>query len=177
MAKPPSSPTPQPDGLGEQPYLPGDPIPAADAVEKNTETTWKLFEELNAKQDMRYADTVPAGTVERQPPASAQPMIRPALRAASITLEAVFLEATRANRVCPKPEQWESLYRLLTAAPNQQSEVAAPLLGVAWADTPSLAKRMCLKDQIQWAAAHGLTDSTYRYLKGLPEDQWHHMGE
>jgi hypothetical protein len=52
-----------------------------------------------------------------------------------------------------------------------------PLVGAAWAATPPLSKRMCLRDQVEWADAHGCLDAIYALLKDVPEDQWHHMGE
>lgn len=174
MTKPPPRTTPKIDPLEDRPYLPGDPIPVGDAVEKDTETTWKLFQELAAKQDMHYADTVPIEKPERPRDPSAKAVIRPAERPA-ITLESVLREATRANRVCPKPDQWQGLHELL-ASGQEPGTVPAPLIGEAWAGTPALAKRMCLKNQIQWAAEHGLTMECYRYLKRLSEDEWHHMG-
>ena len=53
----------------------------------------------------------------------------------------------------------------------------SPLVGAAWTGTPSIPKRMCFREHIEWAAGHGALQQVYTYMKSLPESDWHHMGE
>jgi hypothetical protein len=94
-----------------------------------------------------------------------------------VTLSQVMTEARRNNRACPQPQAWQKLYEML---PGKRQvgrgwEPPPPLTGSAWAATQSLAKRMCLRDHIEWADKHGCLDAVYAYLRQLPEDDWHYM--
>ena len=176
------------------PFDPSDRAPAPEAVEKNTDTAWDLFESLAhpkgepsyaptapasvpmplGKGDRRYADTVPSALTAS---AAAQPVRKPVAR--GVTVDEVMVEARRNNRLCPMPLAWQHVYELL---PNKKQgprgwEPQPPLSGSALVMTPSLAKRMCLRDHIEWAGRHGGLDDIYLYLKGLPETDWHHMGD
>ncbi|MDB5872895.1 MAG: hypothetical protein JWQ07_2337 [Ramlibacter sp.] len=198
MSKQPSS-SPRSGSL-DQPYVPGDAIPAPEASEQNSDSAWDLFSSLAAKQNGVYADTAPASVPGPLPPAGPQPKgdrryaktepaplratpaapignTAPAAKRASIA--EVMAEARRNNRMCPQPVQWQQLYELL---PDKKEgprgwEPPQPLGGAAWAATPALAKRMCLRDHIEWADAHGALDAVHAFLKNLTEEQWHHLGD
>ncbi len=47
-------------------YMPGDPIPVADAVEADTESAWAHFSGLAQTEEPDFADTVPASADEEQ---------------------------------------------------------------------------------------------------------------
>ena len=174
----------QPDTIN--PYLQGDPIPKTEAVEMDTDTTWAEFSDLQATENRRFADTAPASRHMRDPddrsyaPTTPAPLqnlnarpATPVLR--ELTVEEVMVEARKNNRVCPMPEQWMHLYGML---PDKlRSEPAAPLVDAAWKGTPSIPKRMCLREHIEWAASHGCLLQVFTFMKSLPEDQWHHMGD
>lgn len=173
----------QPETLN--PYLQGDPIPRPEAVEKDTDTTWAEFADLQALENRRFADTAPASRMHNPDdpgyaptmPAPLQSLhARPATPVVrELTVVEVMVEARKNNRVCPKPARWVQLYEMLPD--KQRSEPAAPLVDAAWDATPSIPKRMCFREHIEWAASHGCLQKVYAFMKSLPEDEWHHMGD
>jgi hypothetical protein len=174
----------QPDTIN--PYLRDDPIPKPDAVEKDTDTTWAEFSDLQAAENRRFADTAPASSIMRDPddrgyaPTTPAPLQSLQARPATpvmreLTVVEVMVEARKNNRVCPKPAKWQQLYEMLPD--RQHSEPAPPLVGAAWDDTPSIPKRMCFREHIEWAASHGCLQQVFSFMKALPETEWHHMGE
>ncbi len=40
-----------------------------------------------------------------------------------------------------------------------------------------MSKMLRLREHIEWAASHGCLEEVNMFLRGLPEDQWHHIGE
>lgn len=103
----------------------------------------------------------------------------PAAPASRSLVEKVLLEAKRGNRVCPQPAQWQQLYEMLAGSADASSaaRLGDPLIGESWKQTTSLAKRLVFKDHVEWAAAHGQINELFAFIKALPEDQWHHMGD
>jgi hypothetical protein len=95
------------------------------------------------------------------------------------TLEEVLAEAQKNKRVCPQPPQWQQLYDMLPQKRRKGAgwEPSLPLILAAWWDTPALPKMLRLREHIEWAAQHGCIDKVYSFLRKLPEDQWHHIGE
>lgn len=169
------------------PYVPGDPIPSADATELNTDTTWALWSDLAASENRGFADTVLPTTTMRYSaeersyaatvPAALQAQ-RPGAGARGkrvLTVDQAMVEARKNNRVCPLPARWSQLYDMLPD--KTRSEPSAPLINDAWKGTPSIPKRMCFREHIEWAAGHGCLDTVFAFMKGLPEEEWLHMGE
>ena len=83
------------------------------------------------------------------------------------------------ERVCPQPTPGNALYELL---PNKKRvgmgwEPPLPLILAAWYDTPALSKMLRLAEHIEWANKHGCLDAVATYLRSLPEQDWHHLGE
>lgn len=175
----------QPDTL--LPYQFGDPIPKPEAVERDTDTTWAEWSGLAAAENRKFADTVPSSEATRLPadergyaptvPAPLQKLqalpMTPIQR--ELTVVEVMVEARKNNRVCPKPAKWQQLYDMLPD--KKRSEPPPPLLDAAWNDTPSIPKRMCFREHIEWAASHGCLQQVFTFMKNLPESEWHHMGE
>jgi len=91
-----------------------------------------------------------------------------------------LLEYVRQDgRVCPMPQRWNELWEML---PSRQRvgggwEPGVPLILAAWWDTPALSKMMRLEEQICHAQAHGALPEVDRFLRGLPEDEWAHLGD
>jgi hypothetical protein len=194
VTQPPSKPRSSKPGSLDEPYVQGDPIPAPEAVERNSATDWAAFSELSARHDAGFAPTAPASlhmrlSDEDRPyaptvPAGLQslPEARVAGQAppvGKLALEDVLAEARRNNRVCPNQDQWNQLYALLPGKTRRFGRIqpTPPLTGRAWAATPDLAKRMALREHIEWAAAQGCLKDVMDFLTQLPEDQWHKMGE
>ena len=168
------------------PYVRGDPIPKVEAIEKDTDTTWAEFANLAAADNRRFADTAPASKgfsdteVRAYAPTTPAPLQNLNARPADpvvreLTVVEVMVEARKNNRVCPKPEKWQQLYDMLPG--RKPSEPPPPLVGAAWNGTPSIPKRMCFREHIEWAAGQGALQQVYTYMKSLPESDWHHMGE
>lgn len=123
-------------------------------------------------QESGYLETVPLPLANVRPAAPASAALAPA----AVTLEDLLNEARRHNRVCPQPTRWLEFYRLIEQLGGGGRLPAPPLTGSAWAATPAIAKRMCFREQLEWAAAHNCLNAAYQYLKGLPEADWHYMG-
>ena len=174
---------------------PSDRMPLPDVREEDSDAAWDLWQTLAAKEDLVFADTAPASipmplskgdrryattvpaALTRSGPAPTTPRAAPAAK--TVAVSEVMAEARRNNRLCPKPLAWQRLYEMLPDKSQGQRgwQPPAPLTGSAWSSTPSLAKRMCLRDHIEWAESHDCLDAVYSFLKDLPEEEWHHMGD
>lgn len=178
-------------GHGAEPYLPWDPIPMPHAVEKNSDSMWDLWQKTHKDHEAGYAQTAPAPVTGRAPIDTAFASTEPAglgtatpRKAAAAprgpiskdpTVHEAMVEARRNNRVCPSPARWQQVYDML---PNKQgNRPTPPLVGPSWLATPSLSKRMCLREHLDWAEANGALGAVLSFLKQLPEEEWHHMGE
>ena len=100
--------------------------------------------------DTRFAATEPAtlhGEYGAKPDAPRGSKAKPP------TVHDAMVEARRNNRVCPSPARWQQVYEML---PNKQgNRPTPPLVGPSWLATPSLSKRMCLREHLDWAEANG----------------------
>lgn len=175
-----------------EPYSDWAGIPVPDAREDNSDTAWSLFQKLDsAPPDTGYAPTTPASLPMPLPPGDPRyartvpgALTRPDRPAAPapasarlVTLAEAMALVRRNNRICPQPQAWQKLYEMLPGKRQVARgwEPPAPLTGSAWSATPSIAKRMCLRDHIEWAEHKGCLDEVYDYLKGLPDTDWHHL--
>jgi hypothetical protein len=163
-----------------------------DAKVSESDTAWALWQDANTPPpdtnfaatqppsvpmplpdgDRRYARTVPQGLMKDAAPS---PLKSPS--AQGVTIAQALAEARRSNRVCPQPQAWQKLYEMLPGKrqDGRNWEPMPPLTGSAWAATASIAKRVCLRDHIEWAARQGCLDAIYAYLKDLPESDWYYM--
>ena len=66
---------------------------------------------------------------------------------------------------------------LIVSVVGLGGEPAAPLILAAWHDMPPMLKMIRLAEHIEWAAQHGALEGIAKFLRGLPEDQWFHIGE
>ena len=176
-----------------RPVPPFDHTKVAEAIEMTGDTGWELWdravESINAGfadtapssipmrlsgGDPRYAATMPAPLVKRVLVPAVPRGVRP-----EPELDDVLLEARRNNRVCPQPPRWLDLFDLLQrkAAGTPLRLPAPPLTGKAWTGTRPLAKRMCFREQLEWAAANNCLGIAFDFLKTLPDTDWHYMGE
>ena len=191
MATPPDKPLrPAPP----DPLYPSDLIPLPDVREESSDSAWATWSALSAKQNANFADTAPASIPMPLLPKgdrryattvpSALSSDRPAAEAARrapvgkrVMVSEVMVEVRRNNRLCPQPTAWQRLYELLPDKKQgpQGWQPQPPVSGAAWSATPALAKRMCLRDHIEWADSHGCLAEVLSFLKELPEEQWHHM--
>ena len=168
-------------------YMLGDPIPAPEAVEENSQAAWELWQELNTGQselppESKFRDTTSSefmrfpGEGDTLPSELAEQMENTIPRHL-LTVDAVMTEARKNNRICPRLSQWHDLYKVLARGEPEPEGLLPPVSQAAWLGTSALHKRACLRDQIVWAANHGGLRAAYAFLVHLPEDSWHHMGE
>jgi hypothetical protein len=194
MAAPTSNNTPARARLDlDRPWQPGDTLPAPEAVHSDGDTAWALFNELSREQEQRFADTAPMTQPPLRPeeiswaatrPAAAAilPRLVPPARAqvqAQVTLEAAMVLARRNNRVCPRPERWTAFTALLPVRTSGRGaqHPPAPATGAAWAITPPLSKRLCFREQVEWADSLGVLEQAMAFMQSMGESEWLHMGE
>lgn len=178
----------------DQPWQAGDPIPVPEAIHRDGESAWVLWNELSGTPQPPFAPTAPmappagmraafgggeSGWAATQP---AQPPALPAARASqrpAATLEAAMLVARRNNRVCPRPARWAEFAALLPPRKTSRGQELPPaaITGAAWPMTPPLAKRLFLREQVEWAERAGVLEAAIGFLQSLREDEWLHMGE
>ena len=96
------------------------------------------------------------------------------LAPAEVTLYEALAEIRKDNRVCPLPTRWLEFYRLLQESGDGTPLPPQPLTGSAWAATPSLAKRMCFREQVEWADRHRCLRQAYEFIESLPDNDWHY---
>jgi hypothetical protein len=191
MAFPPRKSSGTKDDL-DRPWVVGDSIPAPEAVVKDGDSAWALFDELSKQQERKFAETEHMSAPDRlpsedhswaptRPAGSEHRQARPARRDDQplFTLEAAMLVARRNNRVCPRPERWAAFVELLPprkTVRGMQTPPAAPL-GPAWSATPPLTKRLCFREQVEWADKQGVLENAIAFMQSMPETDWLHMGE
>ena len=125
-------------------------------------------------EEAAYADTQPQPLANVR--ATAAAALAVSVAALEVTRFDLMEEARKDNRVCPQPEHWLGFYRLLEQLSAGAPLPPPPLLGSAWAATPVSAKRMCFREQVEWAVANRCVNAAHQYLKKLGEADWHYLG-
>ncbi|QJW84038.1 hypothetical protein HK414_09225 [Ramlibacter terrae] len=129
---------------------------------------------LSLATDDQYAATEPA------PLAAEKPTAKPAPEPLGLSLAPIeageyelMAEIRKDNRVCPQPTRWLEFYRVLQENNAKGSAMpSTPLTGSARAITPTSAKRMCMREQAEWAVANNCVTPAYNFLKALPPSDW-----
>ena len=176
-------------------WMPGDPIPVPEAIVKDANSGWALWEEAEQRfeaqfaptqpyrreapevRDLQWAPTIPAGRDHRPAVIRRSRTARPA--PAHLSLDLAKVIARRNNRACPRAEHWTDLFALLHA-PVTGKEFPSPpppLIGDAWEAASPLEKRLRLLEQLDWANRAGVLATVTDFIQTLPEDAWLHMGE
>lgn len=158
-------------------YFPGERVTAPSAVESASDTLWNEFNKLQGNPAAE-----PAPACDPFAPTVPDQLERPTRElslVSTLTAQDVMVEARRFNRVCPQPAEWMVLYEMLPGKAQQGRlwQPPLPISGPAWSATPPMAKRILLRDHIEWAEQHGALGEVMTYLKSLAESQWHHMDE
>lgn len=93
-------------------------------------------------------------------------------------LESILALIAKDGRVCPRPQQWDKLWKLLPdrSKDNGVWQPAPPLILSAWRATSDEQKATRLREHIRWAADRGALDAVAEFLINLAEDEWHHSG-
>ena len=94
----------------------------------------------------------------------------------SETVESLTVYCRDNKRVCPLPKAWQQLWEMLPEKRRTVDawEPAIPLIGAAWHDASAMLKMVRLAEHLQWA---GALSEVAAFLRGLREDEWHHLGE
>ena len=98
----------------------------------------------------------------------------------SETVDTLIVYCRDNKRVCPLPNAWQQLWEMLPDKTTRVGDVwepASPLILAAWHETPVMLKMVRLAEHIQWAAKHNALPEVAAFLRGLREDEWHHLGE
>jgi hypothetical protein len=179
----------------DQPWHAADPIPSADAVASDGDSAWALWHEVSHEHEQKFAPTAPmtappTGPATLSPGERAWASTQPAHRAPVLrkpkrdmeplfSLESAMLVARKNNRVCPRPVRWTEFFAMLPPRKTARGQQLppAPATGRAWDVTPALTKRLCFREQIEWAERAGLLESVMAFMHSLREDEWLHMGE
>lgn len=138
--------------------------------EQAGDTAWHQFHAIADRLDAQFAPTQP---LEAVPAGATLPPPDAATDLASV--DGLMALARRYNRVCPLPAAWRRLAALLPPRPGRP--VPAPVAEASWHRTSALDKRLVLRAQIEWAALCGQLPAVARFLAGLPEQDWHHVGQ
>jgi hypothetical protein len=83
------------------------------------------------------------------------------------------------NRVCPQPDRWNELWKMLPGRKQIGAgwQPPPPLILAAWYDTPAMSKMLRLAEHIQWATEHDALPQIAAFLRNLKEEDWHHLGQ
>jgi hypothetical protein len=136
--------------------------PLPEVRESNTETSWRMFVELQEQQGSGFQPTEPAALEAHS-----------GGRPGRVTVDDVMVEARRLNRVCPKDSAWQQLWALLREAAG--CEPPLPIVAPESLKTPQLVKRVRFRDQVEWAAQQGQLQVLFAFMQSLGEDDWSHM--
>lgn len=190
MAVPPARKPAAPRPDLDRPWEAGDSIPLPEAVHRDGDSAWALWNEVAGEHERPFAETGPmtqppgmsAEEIGWSPtvPAGGKPLPHSARHDEQVfTLEAAMLVARRNNRVCPRPERWNEFVALLPPRKTLRGWAQPPVAptGAAWPVTAHLTKRLCFREQIEWAERAGVLESAIAFMQSLPEDEWLHMGE
>lgn len=75
------------------------------------------------------------------------------------------------------PQRWNELYNLLPERRQVGAGWEPPLPLILMASYESdMSKMNRLQVHIEWAAAHDALHQVADYLRGLPEEEWFHIG-
>jgi hypothetical protein len=161
-----------------------------EARELGTETGWALWSDA-VEEGPKFAPTQPVSMPVRldgdpafaatEPaPVDGMPPPRPSAAGASApSLETLLQEVRRGNRVCPLPTAWLEVYAILQRHAGELGEEppVPPPAGKAWKPTPPLTKRAILRQQLEWAAAHGCLPAMHEALLAIPDADWRFMDD
>ena len=94
-------------------------------------------------------------------------------------LESLIAHCNVSGRVCPVPGRWDELWKMLPERQRRGAgwEPSLPLILSAWWDSSNLDKQLRLREHVQWANSHGCLPEVDAFLRGLPESEWHHLGD
>ena len=142
---------------------------------------WRLPRTANILTLPQNGGRAESAAVQQQVPDSGEVFVAGAIEVIQMSKEADDLIAycRENNRVCPNPNPWNEVWKIL---PDRKQigagwEPPLPLILAAWYDTPAMSKMLRLAEHIQWADNHGALPQVAAFLRNLREEDWHHIGE
>ena len=153
------------------------PLPLV--VEDDSEEAWQEYDaccaalEAQLRQLRNTLDRAPAGSHARLRDIEAR---FTAELARGIDVDEVMALARRGRRVCPTPGAWRALYLLLPVVREGTRVLRAPYPVdlLEWHQTTDLQKQLRLREQLDWAQAHGGLERVRDFLAALRETDWVH---
>ena len=139
--------------------------PLPEVRETDTESSWLLFLSLQSRAADLYVQTLPAGL---------EPVAGDGAPADALSVQDVMVEARRHNRVAPLEPYWRHLCEMLQKRAGLQPP--PPMTAQEAVGTPPLAKRIRIRDQVEWAEKHGQLPAVLGFFRSLSEEQWMHIG-
>lgn len=92
-------------------------------------------------------------------------------------IDALLEYVRNEDRVCPTPMRWKELFEMLPPPGDDGEKLSLPLILHGWWDSSNLDKMLRVQHHIRWAAEHGVVAEVDAFLRGLPESDWHHVGD
>lgn len=92
-------------------------------------------------------------------------------------LNDLLIYSRQNGRVCPLPNEWNNLWKLLpqrSRGPDGSWTPHLPLILGAWWTTSDAEKQACLELHLRWAADHSALLVASNFLRALRPDQWHY---
>jgi hypothetical protein len=92
---------------------------------------------------------------------------------------ALITYVTENGRICPQPQRWNELWKLL---PNRQQNANGgwnpplPLILGAWHYATGLEKILRLREHMEYAHQNGVFEEVNRFLRSLAESDWYKAG-
>ena len=88
-------------------------------------------------------------------------------------MELLFNFVDSRNYICPNPDKWIELQKLMESNNQTNNDrFPPPLILGAWGLTEDWEKRIRLKQQMHWAEKAGLLDLMNSYLEHLETSDW-----
>lgn len=156
----------------DDPFIPTwlQPLPQPE-VHEGGESLWEEWHEAAREFDAAFRATEPSRPVPLSP-GPGTPSAAP--QRGRITLDELVARARENNRVCPHQAHWMRLYQQL-AGPDAMDLPPPPL--EIWRKLSGLQKRLFFREYLEWADRHAGLGLMARFLDGLAEADWLHMGE
>jgi hypothetical protein len=79
------------------------------------------------------------------------------------------------HRICPQPQYWNHIWKIISSATNEK--VSVPLILAAWWTTSDNEKCDRFKYHLDVAERLNIIDEVKNYLSSINEIDWHHKGE
>ena len=97
----------------------------------------------------------------------------------ALQLHRTIGESTEDGRVCPQPQAWSELSKLLIQYAHKHTlpKPPVPLILAAWHETSDAMKRQRLKEQMHWSCKYDVIENVYTFLTNLEEKEWFREGE